>query len=132
MKLADYQATVFTDDTDYSGVMYHANYLKLYERARSQWLLDGGYDPAWQAAHDCLFVVHKCVIDYLRPAALGDALQISTAIVAQRRVGMRFKQEMRLANNTQILLNKAEIDIVCINKAFKPQAVPDVLLKEIR
>ena len=75
---------VHYEDTDFSGFVYHANYLKLCERGRSDFLRVLGLDQkAMMAADGLMFVVRRMVCDFLKPARFDDVLSIETRPIAQ-------------------------------------------------
>lgn len=70
---------VYYEDTDAAGIVYHANYLRFAERARTEWLRDLGYDHRRLAAeHGLLFAVARAGLDYVRPSRLDDLLRVRT------------------------------------------------------
>ena len=70
---------VYYEDTDAGGVVYHANYLRFAERARTEALRDAGIAHAELVAqHNLMFMVHRAEIDYVRPARLDDTLTVET------------------------------------------------------
>ncbi len=74
-----YSLRVYYEDTDAGGVVYHANYLRFAERARTEALRDAGIPHAAMVEHHHLmFVVHRAEIDYVRPARLDDSLVVET------------------------------------------------------
>lgn len=77
-----YRLRVYFEDTDAGGIVYHANYLRFAERARSEFLRDLGLPHAeMMTRHGALFVVRRVRMEYLRPARLDDALEIETEIL---------------------------------------------------
>ena len=68
---------VYYEDTDAFGVVYYANYLKFAERGRSEMLYGLGWDHRSIAAQfDAAFAVRRCEVDYLKPARLGDMIEV--------------------------------------------------------
>ena len=114
---------VYYEDTDAGGVVYHANYLKFMERARSEWLshLDLEHGPLAEE-HDALFVVRAAKIEYLRPARLSDALTVDVAIGQVRRSTIMFHQ--KICRGDEVLAT-GEIAVVAVSASgFRPCAVP--------
>jgi acyl-CoA thioester hydrolase len=73
---------VYYEDTDAGGIVYHSNYLKFAERARTEWLRALGYEHRrWREETGLVFVVTRCEIDYRRPAWLDDMLVVTTRIL---------------------------------------------------
>jgi len=76
---------VYYEDTDAGGIVYHANYLRYAERARSELLRASGADNASLAKDEGLgFVARRCTLDYIAPARLDDALAVRTRILEAR------------------------------------------------
>src|SRR5690554_7485112 len=82
-----WHARVYYEDTDAGGIVYHANYLKFMERARTEWLRDLGFFQQSLRADDTLFVVRSLNIQYKAPAYLDDELLVSVVIEKHRKVG---------------------------------------------
>jgi acyl-CoA thioester hydrolase len=77
-----YKLRVYYEDTDAGGVVYHANYLRFAERARTETLRDAGIPHADLVAQcGLMFMVHRAEIDYVRPAKLDDWLTVETETV---------------------------------------------------
>lgn len=71
MQSFDWPVRVYYEDTDSGGVVYHANYLKFMERARTEWLRQLGFEQnVLKDEHNCLFAVHSMQINFRRPARL--------------------------------------------------------------
>ncbi len=122
---------VYYEDTDAGGVVYHANYLRFMERARSEWLshLKLEHGPL-AAEHDTLFVVRAAQIEYLRPARLSDLLQVEVAIRQIRRSAIVFAQHIRCGEH---LLVTGEITVVAVSASrFRPCAVPPPVLAALQ
>ena len=85
---------VYYEDTDAAGVVYYANYLKFMERARTEWLAALGFPlAAFEREHGVVFVVHRCEIDFLRPARLNDSLEVTVEVERSRRRAPRCPPE---------------------------------------
>lgn len=85
---------IYYEDTDAGGIVYHANYLRYFERARTEWLrMTGGVSQAEIArAQDQVFVVRALAVDYRRPAALDDLLQVELAVAKAGRASVELRQ----------------------------------------
>lgn len=114
---------VYYEDTDAGGVVYHANYLRFMERARSEWLTHLGLEHAGLARdHDLLFVVRSALLDFLRPARLADRLTVDLRIVQVRRSSMVFAQHVLRGDEC---LCRGEVVIVAVGAStFKPCGIP--------
>lgn len=124
---------VYYEDTDAGGVVFYANYLKYFERARSEWLNSLGVDQAELLARDIAFAVKKADIDYLKPARLNNLLEVVTRITKVGGASMTFEQYLRLASDHQQTLCQAVVDVVCLKlKSFTPCRMPAVVREELQ
>lgn len=119
-----YTCRVFIEDTDLGGVVYHANYLKMAERARSMMFADAAIDLAAIITEDGLFfVVTRCSIDFKAPARLGDLLSIETSIIEKTRVKMTFHQVIRDQNDKTIA--ELKVTVAVVDKTFMIRKLPE-------
>lgn len=125
-----WKARIYYEDTDAGGVVYHANYLRFLERARSEWMRQIGHPVALIAKRDkCLFVVRSAQLKFKRPARLDDEISISAKIVDMRKASMRISQQITRgdASNTEILM-QAVIELAMVSSdSFRPVAIPEFL-----
>ena len=84
---------VYYDDTDSGGIVYHANYLKFCERARSELFFAQGKSPAIDGGH---FVVKHLEADYNKPAKLGDMIEVKHKILSMKNTSLKLKQTIWL------------------------------------
>jgi acyl-CoA thioester hydrolase len=121
---------VYWEDTDAGGIVYYANHLKFFERARTEWLRAQGHDQ--QRLRDetgAMFVVSDVRLRYLAPARLDDELEIAVELREQGRASMLFGQSARRAGT---LLVEGEVRIGCVDAtSLRPRRVPDALLPEM-
>ncbi len=113
------QIRVYYEDTDAGGVVYYANYLKFFERARTEWLRHLGIDQSQLAITERrLFVVKNVEIQYRRPAKLDDELTLHTEISHLGRASIRFEQR---AFRGEDLLSQATVTVCCVDaERFRP------------
>ena len=103
---------VYYEDTDAAGVVYYANYLKFFERARTQLLLDSGYTHTFLKDQlNIITVVRSCKIDFIKPAKLDDNLEISTALIKKSKIQI-FLDQIIYCNNIMIVKGKVRIAII--------------------
>lgn len=126
-----YPLKTHIDDTDMTGVVYHANYLKFFERARSEWATELGMDIAWQKAQGVVWVVHSATIHFLKPLGVHQAVDVISTITEVRKVSFTFAQYLRLSQDPDTILCKADIKIACIDQNFKPRALPQCILHQL-
>lgn len=122
---------VYIEDTDYAGVVYHSNYLKFFERARSEWAEQLGFGMLWQREQAIYLPVHSIKIDFLKPAKLNDQLEVVSRIIKLKKASLVYDQYLRLCSVPDTILCRAEVKIACVDKSFRPQALPSCLLHEI-
>lgn len=117
---------VYYEDTDVSGVVYHANYLRWFERARTEWLRARGLgQEALRVEHGIAFTVAGLEIAYLRPARLDDELEVVTVIEQAKRASLVFAQTLRAPDGAP--LAQARVRVGCVDAAnFRPCALPDI------
>lgn len=125
----EWPVRVYWEDTDASGVVYHANYLRWFERARTEWLrARGGEQQAWMELEDLAFTVSELNIRYRRPARLDDELRIETEVIETRRASLRFAQRLWRVRD-HLLLAEAEVRAACVSRqTFRPRALPASLI----
>ncbi len=117
---------VYYEDTDAGGVVYYANYLKFFERARTEWLRSFGLNQdKLQEEAGLIFVVRRALLDFVRPARLDDLLVLTVEPKKLARVYVDLAQEARRGEE---LLARAEVRVACLDKhGLKPALVPPVL-----
>ncbi len=117
---------VYIEDTDVIGIVYHANYLLFFERARTEALRDKGFSLTIMATDDTYFAVHDAHLRFLYPARLDDVLSIKTTFSKKKSCSVMFRQVMY--NQLGQLLSEATIQVVCVNRHLKPKRLPDKLI----
>lgn len=123
---------VYYEDTDASGVVYHANYLRFFERARTEWLRALGLGQE-RLMRDLgiAFTVANLEIDFRAPARLDDALEIRTEVQQIRRASIVFEQTL-FRTGEPTLLARARVRIGCVGSAdFRPAPLPEPLEQAI-
>ena len=117
---------VYYEDTDAGGVVYYANYLRFFERCRTEWMRHAGYGQAQLAAEAGIgFVARKAACEYLKPARLDDVLSIGLEVEKLTRVRVIFRQWARRGDD---LLVTGNVEIACVNMAtMSPAPIPDYL-----
>lgn len=123
---------VYYEDTDAGGVVYYANYLRFFERCRSEWMRGFGYDQRQLAeAHDLAFVVRRVSVEYLRPARLDDLLEIGLTLERVGRAQIVVAQTARQVSDG-LLLASGTVQLVGISASgFKPRPFPDWLRQRL-
>jgi len=121
---------VYFENTDAGGVVYHGEYLKFLERARTEWLRRLGYEhQALARDHRVLFVVTSMAIEFARPARLDDSLAVSVRLESLGKVRCVFLQEVR--RDDEVLV-KAKVTVAAVTgEGMKPVEIPEGLRKKM-
>ena len=128
MKCNDFSLKVFVEDTDFQGFVYHANYLKYLERARTQFLIDNQIS---QLNADGFFVIKNINITYSFPARLEENLLVKTNVQLKTKARMIFNQTIENINTKKICC-EATIEVCFLDKiSNKPKAFNKGLLELI-
>lgn len=121
---------VYYEDTDSGGVIYHANYLKFMERARTEWLRARGLEQdTLRQEYGIVFAVRSLYLDYLRPGRFNDWLKVRTRILHWGNASVVFAQTVQCAGES---LCQAEVKVACLEAlTFRPRSIPKPILAEI-
>lgn len=124
---------IYYEDTDSGGVVYHANYLKFLERARTEWFRQKGYELDQMAKQfGILFVVKSLTINFCKPATFNEQLAVLVELTGTNKASLDFKQVVTGLNNENELICSASVKIACLSvDTFKPKAIPKSVLEEI-
>ncbi len=122
-----YPVQVHYEDTDMGGIVYHANFLKFIERARSAWVRDLGLDQNAMREAGTVFVVRRVEADFLAPARLDDALGIETRTL--RATGARLEMAQSVWRGGDLLF-RAVVTVACLSHAGRPVRLPAVILNQ--
>ena len=119
----EFPQRVYFEDTDAGGVVYHAQYIKFLERARTEWLRYLGFtNSELERKYKMLFIVSEIAVEFVKPARLDDAINISVGIENLGRVRLRFHQEIRRGED---ILVKARVSVATVAvDSFKPAEIP--------
>ena len=126
----EHPVRVYWEDTDAGGVVFFANYLKFFERARTEWLRSLGFSQErMRVDQEAAFVVSETRVRYLRPARLDDLLTITVRIAAMARVSITIEQQAWRGDE---LLAEGSIRIACVDiSRFAPRRIPDGITQVI-
>ncbi len=121
---------VYYESTDAGGVVYHAEYLKFLERARTEWLRHLGFDhQALAREHRVWLVVSSIAVEFVKPARLDDNLAVSVQLESLGRVRCQFAQEVRREGE---VLARARVAVACVcGEAMKPAQFPEPLKRKM-
>jgi len=120
----DWTVRVYYEDTDAGGIVFYANYLKFFERARTEWLRAAGVgQQELLETMGAAFVVKSVSLDYHAPARLDDVLTIRTTVEKLGRASVQFAQQ---AWKGDLLLTSASVKVGCVDTAtMRPRSLPD-------
>lgn len=121
--------TVYYEDTDAGGVVYHSNYLKFFERARTELLRAMGVSQTALLADDIAFVVKRAAVDFCKAARFEQNLMVETEVIQLKKASLVFKQ--RLIDEQGVTYCEAEILVACIALSrMRPRAIPQHIAQE--
>jgi len=126
---------VYWEDTDAGGVVFYANYLKFFERARTEWLRSLGFgQQRLRTDTGAMFIVADTAVRYLHPARLDDLLEVTVQPVELGRVSMSLVQQaFRIEPAARELLAEGGIRIGCVDAGtFKTRRIPNEILEALR
>lgn len=123
----DWPLRVYWEDTDAGGVVFYANYLRFFERARTEWLRALGVSQqALREQEAALFVVSEARVRYLQPARLDDELHVSVELLELGRASLLIAQEARCGHT---VLAQGQVRIGCVDaRNFRPRRIPNPVL----
>lgn len=120
---------VYYEDTDAGGVVYYANYLKFFERGRSEWVRAIGVSQSDLLDQNIAFVVRRVEMDNLAPARFEQIITVQTTLTELKRASMVFTQTITY-NNTALV--SALVKVACVDlTTMKPRVIPAELSKEL-
>lgn len=124
---------VYFEDTDTGGVVYHAGYLRFFERCRSEWVRACGLSQeVLMREHAIAFAVRSMAVDWIAPARLDDLLEVQMILQQARRASLRAEQRILRAADGAVLCT-AQVRCACVSVPdFRPVAIPDSLLESLR
>ena len=130
MTVFNWPVRVYYEDTDAGGVVYYANYLKFFERARTEMLRSYGFEQdKLIVEQNIIFVVRSVQVDYLNPARFNESIDVSAEITQTKKVSLNFEQ---IISRDDVVLCKANIRIACLTAdTLKPKAIPDNLVQKL-
>lgn len=130
MTIFHWPVRVYYEDTDAGGVVFYANYLKFFERARTEMLRSLGFEQDQMIAEQKLiFVVRSVQIDYLKPARFNESIDVTAEVILIKKVSLNFKQVITRGED---LLCKGNVRIACLDaETLKPKSIPEDLLQQL-
>lgn len=131
MQTFNWPVRVYYEDTDAGGVVFYANYLKFFERARTEMLRSMGFEQDRLIDEQgILFVVRSVRIDYLMPARFNEQINVSAVVTLAKKASLIFEQKITRGNDE---LCTGEVRIACLDsKTMRPKAIPNILLEQLQ
>ncbi|MFT3727998.1 MAG: tol-pal system-associated acyl-CoA thioesterase [Terricaulis sp.] len=121
---------IYYEDTDFSGIVYHANYLRYFERGRSDFLRLAGvhHNALLDAADPIAFAVNRITLEFLKPARIDDALVVKSHFDAMK--GPRILITQQIEKGADVLV-KAALEVCCISLTGRPRKPPPILREQL-
>ena len=136
--MIEWPLRVYIEDTDAGGIVYYANYLKFFERARSEWLRNIGFDQQVLMRDAIRFVVREVNVKYRQPALLDDEIIATVEVAALGKASMTLNQRIvrRSDNQSQLssseqMLAEGSVSIACIDENGRPRVIPKDVAQQI-
>lgn len=129
---------VYYEDTDAGGVVYHSNYIKFMERARTEWLRELGVEQDELLAKEgVIFAVRSVQVDFFLPAKFNDELMVSSRVIKKGKASITIEQEVLreskdTSKNNEILCRGIVKVATLDGLMFKPKAMPEYLYEKIK
>ncbi|GAM96452.1 4-hydroxybenzoyl-CoA thioesterase family active site [alpha proteobacterium U9-1i] len=122
---------VYYEDTDFSGIVYHANYLRFFERGRSDFLRVAGihHTALLEGDSPIAFAVNRMELDFLKPARIDDALLVRTVFETMRGPRIFITQTLERAGEALV---SAKVEVCCISLTGRPRKPPTLLLERLK
>ena len=123
---------VYIEDTDAGGIVFYGNYLRFFERARTDFLRSVGIEQSSTIEANLIFVVRHVSVDYKLPARLDDILSVSCAVKMIRPMRLVFRQSATRSSDGANLVD-GEVEVVAVSvDTLKPRALPKELLDALQ
>ncbi len=135
MSMFSWPIRVYWEDTDAGGIVFYANYLKFFERARTEWLRSKGvHQHSLKISTGGMFVVTDTALSYKLPARLDDELLVTAHITHAGRASMQLQQEAyKVVADEKILLCEGTIRIGWVNAGtLQPARIPSSILDVLK
>ncbi|MDI6732817.1 MAG: thioesterase family protein [Planctomycetota bacterium] len=140
------QIKIYYDDTDAGGVVYHSNYLKYFERGRTEYMLKRGIDPAQMAKSGLIFVIVHAELSFLAPAKYGETIEVATFIENVSHASVTFNYRIlssdlsapmsigtQTGKSKTLVTGKTKVALVNQEEGkLKPQRFSDDFIRKIK
>lgn len=120
---------VYYEDTDAAGIVYHANYLRFMERARTEWLRELGFEQDQLLRdHKLVFVITRSDVHYVQSARFNQQLDVRCQLSRLRRVSFAMAQSIHSLDGTSVC--HAHNELACVDHdTLKPRRIPPAIMK---
>ncbi len=122
---------VYYEDTDAGGVVYYANYLKYFERGRTEYLRKRGFSVAEMARRGTAFPVVHMEINYRAPALQDDLLKVETEVQEISKTSFTLAHRVLRVNDGKLLV-EGKVKLACVGKERKPQRLPEEIIQALK
>jgi acyl-CoA thioester hydrolase len=119
---------IYYEDTDCGQVVYYANYLRYFERARTEFLRHLGVDVGHWMSQGLLFTVSHAEVDYHAPARYGDLLDVDTSVTEVRKVRFSLAHEIQRRDDGRRLVT-GMTSLACVGPDGRPARIPEAVLE---
>lgn len=129
----EFPVRIYWEDTDAGGIVFYANYLKFFERARTEWLRHLGIEQqALREATGGMFVVVETQLKYHKPAQLDDLLTVNASLLSKGRSSLVISQQAWRQDTEPVLLCEGTIRIGWVQAAtLRPDRIPSSILERL-
>ena len=124
-----YNFKVYYEDTDAGGIVYYANYLKYFERARTEWIYALGFDHNKLDKSDILIVVRSCNIDYEKSVKFEEEIEVVSELSKISPVRINLIQSVQVNKEIRV---KGNVELAIVDRAGKPKKMPEDLYKSFK
>ena len=122
---------IYYEDTDCGGIVYYANYLKYFERARTHYLEERGLSVAWRMKEGTVFVVVHAEVDYRSPAHYGDRLIVETVVSDMTSASFTFSHVIRERESQRVVV-EGSARLAAVNGSGKVKRLDKALITVLR
>ena len=122
---------IYYEDTDAGGVVYHANYLNYFERARTEYLRERGLSVGEMHERGYIFPVVRLEVDFRAPARHDDLLRVETCVLEVGKTSFTLGQQAVRAVDGKLLVD-GRVTLVCVGPGMKAKRLPEELLQVLR
>ncbi|MGR9115651.1 MAG: tol-pal system-associated acyl-CoA thioesterase [Gammaproteobacteria bacterium] len=131
MQQFNWPVRVYYEDTDAGGVVFYANYLKFFERARTEMLRHMGFEQDRLINDEgIIFVVRSIQVDYLMPARFNEQINVSALVTLAKKASLIFSQTITRGED---VLCQGNVRIACLDsQSMRPKAIPEFLLEQLQ